>query len=198
MDMRTKALAILLTTIIAVALGATIYALGIEKPKIGITPSSAVVEPAAPDYIGNSSIFLISATSSFGPYPFVSAVGPQPGATPVIEKGNRCFIVNLTVRNDYAVNNLPPNETPLYYANGSVVKPTGSVYVFLTVKLYDKQGNVVQAIDVTPPYGLPNGGAYDSLQSGQGGTLTIYMATSQKDIDHFGVVLEYVGNTPPP
>ncbi len=198
MDTRRKTITILLTIIIAVATGATIYSLGTEKPKIEITPSSAVVEPAAPSYIGNSSIYLISAVSSFNPYPFASAVGPQPGSTPVIEMGKQCFIVNLTVRNDYAANNLPPNEQPMYYANGSVIKPTGSVYVFLTVKLYDKQGNVVQAIDVSPPYGLPNGGAYDSLQSGQSGTLTIYMATSQKDIDHFGVVLEYVGNTPPP
>jgi len=198
LDTRIKALAILLTAIIVVAVGATVYVLRTEKPKIEIVPSSAVVEPAGPSYIDNSSMYLVSAASYYGPYPFASAIGPQSGATPVIEKGNPCFIVNLTVRNDYAVNNLPPNEVPQYYANGSVAEPTGSVYVFLTVKLYDKQGNIVPAIDVTPPYGLPNGGAYASIQSGQNATITIYMATSQKDIEHFGVVLRYVGNIPPP
>jgi len=192
MDTRRKALAILLAAIIAVAVGATIYVLRTGKPEIGVTPSSAAVEPPGPGYIGNSSIYLISATSSYGPYPFASAIPPQPSATPVIEKGNQCFIVNLTVRNDYTLDNLPPNQM-------QQTEPSASVYVFLTVRLYDKAGNNIQAIDVTPPYDEPPfPGAYAPLQSGQNATVTIYMAISQKNIDRFGVVLEYVGNIPPP
>ena len=86
----------------------------------------------------------------------------------------------------------------MYYPNGTAYPKSSHVYAFFTAKIYDKQGNVVQATDVTPPDGLANGGAYASLDSGQNATVTMYFATSQKDIDHFEVVLRYVGPLPPP
>lgn len=195
---RKKILAILLACIVAIAIGAVAYLELNEKAVAIVVPSAAIVDPAANSYIGNSSIFLVSANSFYGPYPFASAVGPPPGSTPAIEEGNPCFIINVTIRNDYTSENLPPNQVPQYYANGTVAKPTAIVYVFLTAAIYDKQGNVIQATDVTPPYGFNNGGAYASLQSGQNATLTIYLATSHKDVDHFEIVLRYVGNIPPP
>jgi hypothetical protein len=198
MNIRRKALAILLTMIIAVTVGVVVFLQLTEKSTISITPASAVVEPPAPGYIGNSSIYLVSTSSFYGPYPFASAVGPPPGSTPVIKEGNPCFIINATIRNDYTLENLPPNQVTLYYSNGTAESKSAHVYAFLTAKIYDKQGNVIQATDVTPPYGFWNGGAYASLGSGQNETLTMYFATSQKNVDHFEIVLRYVGSLPPP
>jgi hypothetical protein len=198
LEISKKALAILLATIIIVAVGVVVSRQLIEKTSLSATPSSAAVEPAALGYLGNSSIYLISATASYGPYPFASAVGPPPGSSPAIEEGNPCFIINVTIRNDYTLKSLPPNEVTQYYSNGTAVEPTASAYVFPTATIYDKQGNIIKATDVTPPYGFWNGGAYASLQSGQNATLTIYLATSHKDVNHFEIVLRYVGNIPPP
>ena len=104
----------------------------------------------------------------------------------------------MTIGNDYTLENLPPNQVTVYYSNGTAVPKSAHTYVFLTATVYDKQGNTIQATDVTPPYGLSNGGGYASLQSGQNATLTIYLATSRKDIDHFEIVLRYIGPSPPP
>jgi hypothetical protein len=200
LSFRKKILAILLACIVAIAIGAVTYWELNEKAGAILVPSTAIVEPAIDSYIGNSSIYLILATSFYGPYPFASAVGPQPEASPVIKEGNPCFIINVTIRNDYTLENLPPNQVGTeYYANGTTTnEPSASVYVFLTARIYNKQGNVIQATDVTPPYGFNNGGAYASLQSGENATLSMYLATSQKDIDHFNIVLRYVGNIPLP
>jgi hypothetical protein len=116
----------------------------------------------------------------------------------VIKEGNPCFIINATIRNDYTIENLPPNQITMYFANGTAAPKSAHAYALLTAKIYDKQGNVIQATDVTPPYGLANGGAYASLDTGQNATLTMYFATSQKNVDHFEIVLRYVGSLPPP
>ena len=200
MKLSVKALSILLVIIVAVSVATVISYQLTQKSKVNVGSSSAVVEPAAPSYLDNSSIFLTSATSAYGPYPFASAVSPKLGSTPVIQKGDPCFIINATVRNDYTLENLPPNqEGTTYYANGTATNtPSADVYVFLTASIYDKQGRIIQATDVTPPYGYPSGGAFVNLQSGANATLTIYLATSQQDIDHFDLIIRYVGVIPLP
>jgi hypothetical protein len=195
-----KAFAILLVIIIAVTVGTVVSYQLTKKSMIIVGPSLAVVEPASPSNLDNSSIFLISATSAYGTYPFVSAVSPKPGSTPIILKGDPCFIINATIKNDYTLENLPPNQAGTkYYANGTTTNtPSTGVYVFLTASIYDKQGRIIQATDVTPPYGYPSGGAFVYLQSGESATLTIYLAISQQDINHFDIILRYVGTIPLP
>ena len=198
MKFSKKALTILLVIIIAVTVGTVVSYQLTKKSMIIVGRSLEVVEPAAPSNIGNSSIFLTSATSAYATYPFASAVSPKPGSTPVILKGGPCFIINATIRNDYTLENLPPNQAGTkYYANGTTTNaPSVGVYVFLTASIYDKQGRIIQATDVTPPYGFPSGGAFVYLPSGENATLTIYLATSHQDINHFDIILRYVGTIP--
>ncbi len=156
-------------------------------------PTVANVEPVAPHYLpynGNESrIFLVSATPTYGSYPGPSV--PQMGSTPGVQKGDPCFIINVTIRNDYSAENPLPDHNLFNLTN-----PDANV--FLTAQIFNSQGQI-SATDVTPPYpGVPLGGAYTSLASGENATVTIYLATSHQDIDHFEIILEYVGSVPPP
>jgi hypothetical protein len=169
------------------------------EPRIGqpkathLVDNPPPIEPVAPQYLpcnGNeSSIFLVSATPSLGPYPGPSV--KQMGNTPGIKKGDPCFIINVTVRNDYSSGNPPPFQN-IY----NVTDP--DAYIFLTAQIFNSQGQV-NATDVTPPYPpVPYPGAYTSLASGENTSVTIYLATSHRDITSFKIILEYVGVLPPP
>jgi hypothetical protein len=166
---------------------------GIGKPLPTPVNNPPPIEPVAPQYLpcnGNeSSIFLVSATPSLGPYPGPSV--KQMGNTPGIKKGDPCFIINVTVRNDYSSRNPPPFQN-IY----NVTNP--DAYIFLTAQIFNSQGQV-NATDVTPPYPpVPYPGAYTSLSIGENATVTIYLATSHRDITSFKIILEYVGVLPPP
>ncbi len=170
---------------------------------IPTVPSGAASSQVTPYYLplpsgGDSKILVTTVTSAYGTYPFASASplgspnGPVP--TPVIERGDSCFIVNVTIRNDYTDQNLPPNQPTMILPNGETYTTNYShVYVYLTAQIYDKHGNVIAATDVTPPYGFTNGGANTFLNSGENTTLTIYLATSRQDIDHFNIAATYIG-----
>ena len=74
MDTRRKALAMLLTTIIAVAVGATVYVVRTENSSFNVVkPSIGPIQPAAGYYLpfeGNTSkIFVVSVNISAGSYP---------------------------------------------------------------------------------------------------------------------------------
>jgi hypothetical protein len=190
MNFRNKSLPILLVTLIAIAavIVVTVHLVEVNT----LRPDVAWGSPIANYYLDNSSLFVLSTTVMHGYYPFeMPAFGP-------ISKGSSCFIINTTIRNDYSPQNLPPNQMPREYPNGTISNESTSVYAFFTASIYDKQGNKINAIDVTPPYGHPNGGAFVSLQSGENATVTIYLATSRQDIDNFYVNLRYVGNIPLP
>ena len=199
MKLNKQALAIVIVIIIAITVGTVVFLQLTKTSMFNVGPSAAIVEPAPYSYLENSSIFLISATSAYGSYPFTSS-SLEPGSTAVIQKGDPCFIINATIRNDYTLENLPPNqEGTTYYANGTTTNtPSAGVYVFLTASIYDKQDRIIQATDVTPPYGPPSGGAFVYLQSGENATLTMYLATSQQDIDHFDLIIRYIGTVPLP
>ena len=166
---------------------------GIGQPKATPVNNPPPIEPVAPQYLPyngtESSIFLVSATPSLGPYPGPSV--KQMGNTPGIKKGDPCFIINVTVRNDYSSEYPPPFQN-IY----NVTNP--DAYIFLTAQIFNSQGQV-NATDVTPPYPpVPYPGAYTSLASGENATVTIYLATSHRDISSFQIILEYVGVLPPP
>lgn len=157
------------------------------------TPTVVNVKPVAPHYLtydGNESrIFLVSATPAYGSYPGPSVA--QMGSTPGVKKGDPCFTINVTIRNDYSAENPLPDQNIFNMSN-----PDANVY--LTAQIFNTQGQI-KATDVTPPYlAVPLSGAYTSLASQENATVTIYMATSHQDIDNFEIILEYVGSVPAP
>jgi len=167
---------------------------GIGKPKATPVNNPPPIEPVAPQYLPyngtGSSIFLASATPGYGPYPGPSV--KRMGNTPGIQKGASCFIVNVTIRNDYSEENPPPYQKLFNITNADVS-------AFLTAQIFNTQGQV-NATDVTPPYPpVPYPGALVyNLASGNSATVTIYLATHNRDINRFEIILEYVGSIPPP
>lgn len=167
-----KALAILLVIVIAIAIGVVVFFQLTAKPVASVGTSAAIVEPPAPSYIGNSSIYLLSANSSYGTC-----------------DGTPCFIVNVTVRNDYTSQQPPPNN----FTESS----SGEAWFILIAKLYDKNGAQINAQEFIPPQEHPN---YNQvgLNSGETTSLNIYMDTTNHDVDHYSLVFGYLGSIPAP
>ena len=196
----------------AVCIAVTVFALiflvvipSSNKPTA--TTTLGVANSQAPPYYlqmpggGNSKILVTSTTSFYGTYPFNSAqpvysAGASPIPTSVIQKGDPCFIVNITIQNNYSSNNLPPDQPTTSLPDGTTITANyPHVYVYVTAKIYDKQGHSISATDVTPPYGFSYGGAYAFLNNGESGTITIYLATSSHDISRFDIIARYIGST---
>lgn len=100
--------------------------------------------------------------------------------------GDSCFIVNVTVRNDYMepiLNNSPLNGT--YYE-----------YVWLTAYLYNQQGRVV-AVDVTYPINAYQGGHVFRVEPGETYSVELYLVPESKDIERYEIYVNYVGPLPP-
>ena len=165
-----KILSIALACIIVVSIGTVKYLWLNAKSTATIIPSTANDEPAAPSYIGNSSIYLLSANSSYGTY-----------------DGTSVFMVNVTVRNDYTLQQQPPNNSS---ASG-----TGEAYFILLANLYDKNNTQINAQEYIPPQDHPD---YSQVSVNSGGTtsLTIYMATSNRDVEHYSLAFGYLGAVP--
>jgi hypothetical protein len=162
----------------------------VVKPVIGqIRPVAGYYLP----YRGNiSRIFVVSAnvSSGFYPYPTRSAVGPAAGP-PVVEEGEPCVVINVTLRNDYSARYPPPNPIP-------VPGSSGVVYVFLTAEIFNGS-NEINATDLTHVGLFPNSWSFVSLNSGETKILSIYLATASKsEITSFEIVPIYVGGIPPP
>lgn len=134
-----------------------------------------------------SKIFLVSADASYGSYPYPTVTSPPHGSA-LAKKGEQCIIINVTIRNDYSIQYPPP------YSQSH--NPT-LAYVFLTAQIFNGE-NRINATDVTPPVGFPNGGAFASLSAGENATLTIYLATNHMDITSFQIVTRYIGGLPLP
>jgi len=156
-----------------------------------VTPVIGPFQPAAGYYLpyrGNiSRIFVVSAnvSSGFYPYPTRSAVGPTPGP-PVVEKGEPCVIINVTLHNDYSAQYPPPNPIP-------VPGFPGVAYVFLTAEIFNGN-NEINATDLTQVGLFPNSWSFVSLNSGETKILSIYLATASKsEITRFEIVPIYIG-----
>jgi hypothetical protein len=119
-----------------------------------------------------SRIFLVSANAGYW----------------ITQNGEPCVVINVTIRNDYSTQYPPPTLNE--------INPT-LVYVYLTAKLFSGE-NQINATDVTPPVGFPNGGAVAGLNFGESATLSIYLATNHTDITSFQIVVRYVTGTPLP
>lgn len=162
-----KILAILIAIIIFTAIGLIVF---FQMPQ----ESNAKVEPEASNYIANSKIFLLSATSSYG------YVGGNPLSP--------CFIVKATIRNGYT-----PQQPVDYNYNDS----QGTAWFIMYAKLYDKNDNQIQSQAYIPPNGHPNSNQ-QNIASNETETLTIVMVTSNRNIDHYTLTFGYIGTIPVP
>jgi hypothetical protein len=204
---RRKKRGLLLLLVAAVLIVAAVV-LVVASPSLVGQKSSPVELTAAPQYLqylnSSSGIYLVSATANSGAFPLSDVIPPhpdnvEPTPTPIMRAGESCIIVNATLRSDYTVSNPSPNQFITFLDNGTGDQtPSDNAYVFLTAKLYDKAGQEISAIDVTPPYGYPNGGADLLLHNGETDSITIYLSTARTDIDHFTVEARYIGALPLP
>jgi hypothetical protein len=167
----SRTFGVLLIAVVAVAVGLVVFQQLAIKPVNSFSPSTAVVEPAAPGYIGNSRIYLLSAKQYYGTY-HETAV----------------FIVNLTVRNDYTAQQPPPNPLGWNITDARA-------YFILLANLYDKNGVQINSHEYSSQ-AEPDNYFQVSLSSNKITSLTIYMVTSNRDVDHYTLVFGWLGATP--
>ncbi len=144
------------------------------------------VKPANAHYLDGSKIYLVSATPRYGHHPGVSGVTTT---TPLVHEGDPCFIINVTVRNDYTAEEPPPT--------GGAWE-TGRAVFIVTAKIYDRNGQQIEAKDVTNPYMMPIHVPQYELQYGETESFDIYLATSRRDIGSFDIVMLALGTVPIP
>jgi hypothetical protein len=142
---------------------------------------------------GNESrIFLVSATPNYGTYPYPDAEG-LPGKLN-IHMGDPCLILNVTIRNDYSAQN------PLPYGGFGDWSVEGTAFVALTAKLYDSEGKVIKATNVTPQY--PSGSQFDApemrLESVTTYSFKMYLVITSRNVNQFSVELLCLGSVPAP
>jgi len=155
------------------------------------------VQAVSPHYLPNSQgnvsrLYLVSATPSYGYYKL------EPQNTPIsshgyypIHQGDPCFIVDVTIRNDYDQENwLWP-----YYSGQTY--PSVDAYFTLYARIYDANG-LVNAPTVTPPY--PSWRLVPEFYQGNGTTdsYELYFATGSRNITRYEIYLGYVASLPAP
>ena len=101
-----------------------------------------------------------------------------------VHEGDPCFIVTVTVRNDYTTDPL--------WDDGDSPSNMYNKFVTLTVYLYNQQGRV-DAVDVKSLYGY----VY-SIEPGETDPIDMYLATDRKDIERYKIYVTYVGPMPEP
>ena len=106
-----------------------------------------------------------------------------------VHEGDPCFIVNVTVRNDYTKDPLSTDED----------SPPGmyNKYVKLTAYIYNQQGRV-NAVDVTYPINSLHGGHVFTVEPEETQSVELYLATDTKNIERYEIYVEYIGPMPEP
>ena len=106
-----------------------------------------------------------------------------------VHRGDPCFIVNVTVRNDYTIDPIwtDENSPPGLYNN----------HVKLTAYLYNKQGRV-DTVDVTYPINSLHGGHVFKVEPEETYSVDLYLATDCKDIERYEIYIAYHGPLPEP
>ncbi len=137
-----------------------------------------------PDYQGSSRILVLSANATYGHFPYnITRLNGQ--VVGVI--GQPCVLVNVTIRNDYSSQNLPP----LHDGNST------SVYVRLTALLFNGETQ----IDTTDllHVGLPPSAATEVwVPGGESAMATIYLAPDNWNITSFQIVPLSISGIPIP
>ncbi len=123
---------------------------------------------------GYSKLFLVSANASYGVY-----------------NGEKCFIINATLRNDYSAQEHPPDGLSGYNSSGNV-------FFILWAKLFSNNKQI-SANEITAPNAMPvHGSPQHSLEAGETGWFEMYMASSAQNIDTFTIDLVAFGGLPIP
>jgi hypothetical protein len=101
-----------------------------------------------------------------------------------VQEGDCCFIVNVTIRNDYTTD-------PIWTDADS---PSGlyNNHVKLTAYLYNQQGKV-DAVDVTYPINSYHGGHVFRVEPEKTQSVELYLATDSKDIERYEIYVTYIG-----
>jgi hypothetical protein len=176
----------LLILVIVVVAGFTVYLIG--------TLTTQGVSSVIPRYLvyndKTSKIYLIDAFTSY-------SNANETYATPdgqVVEKGTPLFVITMTLRNDYTSDNPAP---PLH--NQDQTSPAdGTVYLYLTAQLYEKDGQLNATNVSVSHFSLPAvPGTGLVLSSGETAPVNIYMATSQTNINKYEVNLYFLGDSIP-
>ena len=94
-----------------------------------------------------------------------------------VHEGDPCFIVNVTVRNDYTTDPVWTDDTSLGLYNN---------HVKLTAYLYNQQGRV-DAVDVTYPINSFHGGHVFRVEPEETHSVDLYLATDSKDIERYEI-----------
>ncbi len=119
-------------------------------------------------YEGNiSKIFVVSANASYGNYPYSSRSNSN--GVQLAENGEPCYIINVTIRNDYST----------------------LMYVWLTAQLFNGK-NQINATDLLLNGLPPSGGAMVGLNSGENGNLSLYLGTNNTDVTSFQIVARII------
>jgi hypothetical protein len=154
-------------------------------PASNVTPVSPHYLRTVPDLYGNSSetnIFLVAADNPrYGCY----NESYQRWDGGEVHTGDPCFIIDITVRNDYTLEQPPPGG----------LTPYGSS-IILTTYLYSQQG-AVYAADVTYPITF-HGGHEFNLNIGETKSFDMYLATTNRNIDHYEILIRYLYSMPEP
>lgn len=166
-----------------------------ELPANDVTPLGAhylTYYPSHLTYGGNETkIFLLSANARYGSYnqSFQTLYDGE------IHKGDACFKINVTIRNDYT------KEQPAlggYSDRPDDPFPNG-YFISLTAQLYNKEGQAVGRVMTPPPLlGSLHGFIEVNLKTGETATFDIYVAYEKQDIDHYELYIFNIGPAPTP
>ncbi|MGE5575397.1 MAG: hypothetical protein ACM3UL_04615 [Ignavibacteria bacterium] len=184
--MRKRLTITLLVLVIIVVAGFTFYLSGTLTK-----PGDAYVIPRYLSYNDKTSkIYLIDSFTSYGNAnkTYTTADGQ------IIDKGTPFFIITMTLRNDYSSDNpAPPPQ------NQEQTSPAdGTAYLYLTTKLYDKDGQVNATNVSTSDFSLTAAsGTGLVLSSGKTSSVNIYLATSQTNINKYEINLYFLGDSIP-
>jgi hypothetical protein len=167
-------------------LGGFYYVILQDSPS---TADTSNVEGPSSGYIletnlQETKIFLVSVDNPrYGVYDWSDAEGWG------VYDGDPCFIVNVTVRNDYTTDSLWTDED----------SPSGlyNNHVKLTAYLYDQQGRV-DTVDVTYPINSLHGGHVFVVEPEEAQSVELYLATESKDIERYEIYVAYIGSLPEP
>ena len=133
------------------------------------------------DHRGNKmEIFLVSTEN---PWIGFCNWSYSAGGDVEVQKGDSCFIVNVTVRNDYTDPIWTYEDAPRDLYNN---------HVKLTAHLYNQQGKV-DAVDVTYPINSLHGGHVFVVEPEETQSVELCLATDCKDIERYEIYVTYVG-----
>jgi hypothetical protein len=161
-------------------------------PMVPEVPAWSVQSSAGyylPDRAANmTQLFVVSATPKYGFYP----VEPENFAGPyMLSKGDPCFIMDITIRNDYNSQNPVPARSN---SNGN--STSNEVWFCVHAILYDKNG-VLHVPAVTPPYPqMPFGVPQFHQTSGATNSYKLYFWTSNRNINHYLIYISYLAPQP--